>query len=134
MSLFTIFFDRRTSTDNRNFKLCIDSTMELALKVGGGEIIRHIIDRLQDESDLLRKMTIEVIYKISMKIGFDDLEVKLEEPLIDSLLLNFQYYENEDKDNYIINCISYTLKALKYRAKKFINQIFEIKVQEISRS
>lgn len=120
------FIDRRTANDKQTYKLCVDATIELSKKVGGGEIIKHIMDRLQDENELLRKMTVDIIYYITKKLDVDDLEVKQEEGLIDKLLLNFQYYDSDDKSNNIINCISYTLKAYKYKANKYIQQVFDI--------
>ena len=120
------FFDRRTATDKRNYKLCTNTTIELSNKVGTGDIIRYIIDKLQDEGLLLRKMTVDVIYEITKRNGLEDLDSKLEEPLVDGLLLNFQAYDNEEQGNKIIICIAEVLKGLKYKAKKYIQQVIGI--------
>ena len=107
------FWDRRIAVDRRNFKLVVETTFELANKLGSGEVIKLIInDKLQDENPNLRYMAIDTIQKIVDNLGLDDFESKYEENLIEGLLLNFQNYETEEPGNHVIQCIASVLKAL----------------------
>ena len=42
--------------DRRNYKQVVETTVELANKVGGAEIIGRIVEGLKDESEPYRKM------------------------------------------------------------------------------
>lgn len=50
------------------FNLCfwqlVDTTVELANKVGASEIINRIVDDLKDENEQYRKMVMETIEKV----------------------------------------------------------------------
>ena len=50
--------------DRKNYKQLVETTLEIANKVGGYEIIEKIIDHLKDENEPYRKMTLETIEKI----------------------------------------------------------------------
>jgi len=43
----------------------VDTTVELANKVGSSEIINRIVDDLKDENEQYRKMVMETIEKVS---------------------------------------------------------------------
>jgi splicing factor 3B subunit 1 len=42
----------------------IETTVEIAGKVGGAEIIKKIVDELKDENETFRKIVIETIEKV----------------------------------------------------------------------
>jgi splicing factor 3B subunit 1 len=50
--------------DKRNYKQLIDTTIEIASKIGGAEILEIIVPKLKDENDTFRKMVLETIEKI----------------------------------------------------------------------
>ena len=60
----------------------VDTTVELANKVGAAEIISRIVDDLKDEAEQYRKMVMETIEKIMGNLGAADIDHKLEEQLI----------------------------------------------------
>lgn len=76
------------------FKL-VDTTVELANKVGAAEIISRIVDDLKDEAEQYRKMVMETIEKIMGNLGAADIDHKLEEQLIDGILYAFQEQTTE---------------------------------------
>lgn len=73
----------------------MDTTVELANKVGAAEIISRIVDDLKDEAELYRKMVMETIEKIMGNLGAADIDHKLEEQLIDGILYAFQEQTTE---------------------------------------
>ena len=73
----------------------VDTTVEIANKVGASEIITRIVDDLKDESEQYRKMVMETIEKIMENLGAADIDSKLEEQLIDGILYAFQEQTTE---------------------------------------
>jgi len=52
------------AADKRNYKQLIDTTIEIASKVGGAEVLEKIVPKLKDENEGFRKMVMETIEKI----------------------------------------------------------------------
>lgn len=77
------------------FLQLVDTTVELANKVGAAEIISRIVDDLKDEAEQYRKMVMETIEKIMGNLGAADIDHKLEEQLIDGILYAFQEQTTE---------------------------------------
>lgn len=78
----------------------MDTTVELANKVGAAEIISRIVDDLKDEAEQYRKMVMETIEKIMGNLGAADIDHKLEEQLIDGILYAFQEQTTEVRGSY----------------------------------
>jgi splicing factor 3B subunit 1 len=73
----------------------VDTTVEIANKVGAAEIISRVVDDLKDESEQYRKMVMETIEKIMSNLGSADVDSRLEEQLIDGILYAFQEQTTE---------------------------------------
>ena len=73
----------------------VDTTVEIANKVGAAEIISRVVDDLKDESEQYRKMVMETIEKIMANLGSADIDSRLEEQLIDGILYAFQEQTTE---------------------------------------
>lgn len=82
-SFFKNFWNQRMALDRRNFRQLVDTTVEIANKVGASEIINRIVDDLKDESEQYRKMVMETIEKIMTNLSAADIDSRLEEQLID---------------------------------------------------
>jgi len=67
----------------------VETTVELANKVGGAEIVGRVVEDLKDESEPYRKMVMETIEKILGTLGAADIDQKLEEMLLDGILYAF---------------------------------------------
>ncbi|KAG4304941.1 hypothetical protein PORY_001616 [Pneumocystis oryctolagi] len=93
---FKNFWVRRMALDRRNYRQVVETTVELAQKVGVTEIIEKIVDHLKDESEPYRKMAVETIEKIIAGLGAADINTRLEERLIDGVLYAFQEQSMED--------------------------------------
>ena len=87
---FKNFWIRRMALDRRNYNQVIETTEELANKVGCSEIVGRIVDDLKDDSEPYRRMVIETIKKVLTNLGAGDIDERLEERLIDGVLYAFQ--------------------------------------------
>jgi len=87
---FRNFWIRRMALDRRNYKQVIETTEELANKVGSSDIITRIVDDLKDDSEPYRRMVMETIRKVLENLGAGDIDDRLEERLIDGILYAFQ--------------------------------------------
>lgn len=87
---FKNFWIRRMALDRRNYNQVIETTEELANKVGCSEIISRMVDDLKDDSEPYRRMVMETVNKVLKNLGAGDIEERLEERLIDGILYAFQ--------------------------------------------
>jgi splicing factor 3B subunit 1 len=87
---FQHFWIRRMALDRRNHNQVIETTEELANKVGCSEIIERIVDDLKDDSEPYRRMVMETINKVLKNLGSGDIGQRLEERLVDGVLYSFQ--------------------------------------------
>uniref|UniRef100_A0A8C2QUC8 Splicing factor 3B subunit 1 domain-containing protein n=1 Tax=Capra hircus TaxID=9925 RepID=A0A8C2QUC8_CAPHI len=110
---FKHFWQHRMALDRRNYRQLVDTTVELANKVGAAEIISRIVDDLKDEAEQYRKMVMETIEKIMGNLGAADIDHKLEEQLIDGILY----------DSVMLNGFGTVVNALGKRVKPYLPQI-----------
>jgi hypothetical protein len=87
---FRNFWIRRMALDRRNHKQVVETTEELANKVGCSDIIGRIVDDLKDDSEPYRRMVMETVQKVLTNLGAGDIDERLEERLIDGILYAFQ--------------------------------------------
>eukprot|EP01137_Pigoraptor_chileana_P027377 Opistho-2@9894 len=118
---FENFWVRRMALDRRNYRQLVDTTVELANKVGASEIVRRIVNDLKDESEPYRKMVMEAVEKIVSNLGTSDIDPRLEEQLIDGILYAFQ--EQTTEDNVMLNGFGTVVNALALRVKPYLPQI-----------
>jgi len=119
---FKCFWVRRMALDRRNYKQLVDTTVELANKVGCSEIINRIVDDLKDESEPYRKMVMETIDNIVENLGSSDIDSRLEEQLIDGILYAFQEQTSDDSQ-VMLNGFGTVVNALGGRCKPYLPQI-----------
>jgi len=119
---FKHFWVRRMALDRRNYKQLVDTTVELANKVGGAEIIRRVVEELKDESEPFRKMVMETIDNVVKNLGTSEVDARLEEQLIDGLLYAFQEQSTDDS-NVMLNGIGTVINALGLRVKPYLPQL-----------
>eukprot|EP01027_Heterolobosea_sp_BB2_P012582 GEZU01018219.1.p1 GENE.GEZU01018219.1~~GEZU01018219.1.p1 ORF type:complete len:1048 (+),score=381.61 GEZU01018219.1:225-3146(+) len=119
---FQQFWVRRMALDRRNYRQLVDTTVEIANKVGAAEIISRVVEDLKDESEPYRKMVVETIEKVVQNLGAADVDPRLEERLIDGLLYAFQE-QNVDESHVILDGFGTVINALGVRAKPYLPQI-----------
>ncbi|KAI8878020.1 splicing factor 3B subunit 1 [Backusella circina FSU 941] len=118
---FKHFWVRRMALDRRNYKQVVETTVELANKVGVSEIVSRIVNDLKDESEPYRKMVMETIEKVVSNLGAADIDPRLEELLIDGILYAFQ--EQTVEDIVMLNGFGTAVNALGMRIKPYLQQI-----------
>lgn len=120
-SFFKSFWVRRMALDRRNYRQVVDTTVELAQKVGVAEIVERVVVVLKDESEAYRKMGVETIEKVVAALGAADISERLEERLIDGILYAFQ--EQTVEDVILLNGFGTVVNALGLRTKPYLPQI-----------
>lgn len=71
---FNYFWVRSMALDKRNYRQLVDTTVEIAIKVGGADIINSIVLDLKDNNEPYRKMVMETIEKIIVTLGVADID------------------------------------------------------------
>lgn len=89
----------------------VDTSVEIANKVGATEIINRVVDDLKDESEQYRKMVMETIEKVMANLGAADIDSRLEEQLIDGILYAFQEQTTEVHLALLIHCCRFTTQS-----------------------
>lgn len=119
---FRNFWNRRMALDRRNYRQLVDTTVEIANKVGCSEIVGRVVEDLKDESEPYRRMVMETIDKVISALGAADIDARLEELLIDGILYAFQEQVSDDA-NVMLNGFGTVINSLARRAKPYLPQI-----------
>lgn len=119
---FRHFWVRRMALDRRNYKQVVETTVEIANKVGCSEVIARIVDDLKDESEPYRQMVMETIESIIQNLGAADIDTRLEEQLIDGVLYAFQEQALEGS-TVMLSGFGVVVNALGERMKPYLPQV-----------
>ncbi|CAK8563927.1 unnamed protein product [Lathyrus sativus] len=119
---FRNFWVRRMALDRRNYKQLVETTVEIANKVGVADIVGRIVEDLKDESEPYRRMVMETIEKVVTNLGSSDIDPRLEELLIDGILYAFQEQTSDDA-NVMLNGFGAVVNSLGQRVKPYLPQI-----------
>ncbi|CAF4672979.1 unnamed protein product, partial [Rotaria sp. Silwood2] len=120
---FKYFWNQRMALGHRNYRQLVDTTVEMANKVGSSEIINHIVDKIKDKSEQYRKMVIETIEKIMKNLGSADIDSRLEEKLINDILYTFK--EQTTEDTVMLNGLGTVVNSLAKRCQAYLPQIYD---------
>jgi splicing factor 3B subunit 1 len=118
---FKHFWVRRMALDKRNYRQVVDTTVDLAQKAGVSEIVGRIVNNMKDENEAYRKMTVETVDKVISTLGAHDVDQRLEEQLIDGVLVAFQ--DQTVEDPIVIDGFATVVNALGERTKTYLPQI-----------
>uniref|UniRef100_A0A7M5US46 Splicing factor 3B subunit 1 n=3 Tax=Clytia hemisphaerica TaxID=252671 RepID=A0A7M5US46_9CNID len=118
---FKNFWTHRMALDRRNYRQLVDTTVEVANKVGAAHIVGRVVDDLKDENEQYRKMVLETIEKVMANLGASEIDSRLEEQLIDGILYAFQEQTNEDV--VMLNGFGTVINAFGARTKPYLPQI-----------
>jgi splicing factor 3B subunit 1 len=119
---FRNFWVRRMALDRRNYKQLVETTVEIANKVGVADTVGRIVEDLKDESEPYRRMVMETIEKVVTNLGSSDIDARLEELLIDGILYAFQEQTSDDA-NVMLNGFGAVVNSLGQRVKPYLPQI-----------
>ncbi len=101
----------------------METTVSIAEKVGGSEIVSRIVDDLKDGNEPYRKMVMETLDKIVMLLGVDDVDARLEEQLVDGVVYAFQEQSVNDDTIVMLNGAGAIVNSLGTRVKPYLPQI-----------
>mmetsp|Transcript_47675 Transcript_47675/g.91031 ORF Transcript_47675/g.91031 Transcript_47675/m.91031 type:complete len:1376 (-) Transcript_47675:178-4305(-) len=121
-SFFQAFWVRRMALDRRNYRQVVETTVEIAEKVGVTDIVSRIVEDLKDESEPYRRMVMETTEKCIQNQGTADVDARLEELLIDGILYAFQEQTSDDSD-VMLNGFGAVVTGLGARTKPYLPQI-----------
>lgn len=121
---FTHFWVNRMALDRNNYRLIVDTTLEIALKIGASDIVGKLKDALKSESEPFRKMASEAIDKVVQQLGAEEFDEHLDALLIDGLLYSFRL--QTDDSNTVLFAFATVLNAMGIRAKPFLLQIQQV--------
>ena len=119
---FKNFWVRRMALDRRNYRKLVETTLELAVKVGSSDVISKIVEDLKDESEPYRRMVAETITRVIEKLGAADVDARLEELLVDGILFAFQE-QTGDENDVMLEAFGTVVVALGKRAKPYLPQV-----------
>ncbi|XP_071710178.1 uncharacterized protein [Rutidosis leptorrhynchoides] len=119
---FRSFWVRRMALDRRNYKQLVETTVEIANKVGVDDIVSRLVEDLKDESEPYRRMVMETIEKVVANLGASDIGPRLEELLVDGILYAFQEQTSDDA-NVMLNGFGAVVNSLGQRVKPYLFQI-----------
>ena len=119
---FRNFWVRRMALDRRNYKQVVETTVELAGKVGCAEVVARVSDDLKDESEPYRRMVMETVEHVIQDLGAADIDERLEEQLIDGILYAFQEQASDDTEA-MLSGFGVVVNALGLRTKPYLPQI-----------
>lgn len=119
---FQKFWIVRNALDRRNYRQLVETTVEIANKVGGSDIIQRVVEDLKDPSEPFRKMVMETIEAVMTNLGVNDVDQRQEELLIDGILYAFQEQASDDT-TVMLNGFGTVVNCLGYRVKPYLPQI-----------
>ena len=119
---FRNMWTRRTAGNRYTAKILVETTNEIAQRVGAQEVIQRLVPCMKDENEWFRYMVLNSIRDVIGLLGTSDLDTRLEEQLIDGLLFAFQEQAGEDASA-VVNCFGTVLKMLGVRAKPYMSEI-----------
>jgi splicing factor 3B subunit 1 len=83
---FAAFWSVRLAIDRRTARQLIETTVDLAKRIGAAAVLFYLVDRLKDrESDHFQKITLEAIQRVVEKVGTIDVSADLLNRLVESV-------------------------------------------------
>ncbi|KAL1805586.1 hypothetical protein ACET3Z_028654 [Daucus carota] len=104
-------------------KQLVETTFEIAKKVGVADVVGRIAEDLKNESEPYRMVVMEAIEKIIANLGVTDIDAHLEELLIDGILYAFEEQDRYDSKNVVLNGFGTVVNLLGWRMKPYLPQV-----------
>ena len=133
---FEHFWVRRMALDRRAYKAVLETTVEVARKVGGACVLSRIVEDLKDDAEPYRRLVMDAIRKILREQGAADVDARLEELLVDGALYAYQEQGDDDgagsaddakaasaSSKIILDGFGAIVSSLGQRAKPYLAQV-----------
>jgi splicing factor 3B subunit 1 len=118
---FKHFWNRRMALDKRNYRLVIETTVDLGKRIGCSEILSQVHQYLKDDNEPFRKMTAETVEKMISSLGAADIDNELERKLVYGVLFAFE--EQTIEEPVILNAFGTLVNSLGARTQPYLNDI-----------
>ncbi|XP_042484453.1 splicing factor 3B subunit 1-like [Macadamia integrifolia] len=119
-NFFRNFWVRNMALERGIYNQIIDTTVEMANRVGVADIVRRLVENLKDESEPYRRMVMETIAKVLTNLGATDINGLLEEELVDGILYAFQEQTSDDEVTVIFHGFGAVINALGMKVKPYL--------------
>ena len=122
---FTCFWEPRSTSDRRTAQLLQATTLALANKTGGADILGPLAQHLKDHNVEHRIAAVRTVCDVVQEHGLGDVHAELEQALMDGILIAFQEYRepNPPHQRAILACFGAIMRALDTRGLPYISQI-----------
>ena len=128
---FEHFWVRRMALDRRAYKSVLETTVEVARKVGGACVLGRIVEDLKDEAEPYRRLVMDAVRRILREQGAADVDARLEELLVDGALYAYQEQGDDDGDEksnsasskIVLDGFGAIVSSLGRRAKPYLAQV-----------
>lgn len=114
------FCIRRIASNPSSYKQIVETSLELANKVGAADIVERIVHGLKDESETYRRMVMETIGKVVAEFGASDIDVPLERLLVYGMLYAFIEQKSYDDAGVMLDGFCAVVNSLGRRMKPYI--------------
>lgn len=118
---FRYCWTRRTALDRQINKMVVYTTVVLSEKIGDAYSFDKLMKPLRDEAEPFRTMAAHAVYRITASLGTSGLSERLEERLIDALLIAFQ--EQTNSDNGVLKAFEAVARSLDKSMKPYLSPI-----------
>ena len=122
---FESFWVRRNAVDKRNYGQLLRTTVAVAAKVGGVDVYAAICGHMKDEMEPFRRMAVEGVMRVVREVGVDLVGVRLEERIMDGLVLAFQGQGVDASEKVYLQALAEFIVALDKRVRPYLDPIFE---------
>ena len=134
---FPAFWDTRMASDRKNARQLVETTIELARKVGAPAVLAPIAVHLKDPNPAFRCVTMEAVDAVVTLAGTGDIDTALENALFDGAFEALQLQASDaaaaaaaaaaangsDATTTVINGLGSLVNAFGIRAKPYLSQI-----------
>ncbi|KAL1805585.1 hypothetical protein ACET3Z_028653 [Daucus carota] len=114
------FWTPSIASDTDSYKQIVETTLELANKVGAADIVERIVQGLEDESETYRRMVVETIGKVVDEFGATDIDVPLERLLVYGILNAFIEQDSDDDADVMLDGFCAVVNSLGRRMRPYI--------------
>lgn len=121
LDFFTSCWTRRTALDRNINKMVVYTTVILSEKIGVSYTFDKLLKPLRDEAEPFRTMAAHAVYRVASLTGTTGLDGRLEERLIDALLIAFQ--EQTNNDSGIFEAFGSVATSLNKRMRPYLSPI-----------
>jgi splicing factor 3B subunit 1 len=124
---FRHFWTKRMALDRRNARPLVETTVDLAAKVGPADIVGRLAGLMKDDSEAFRRLAVEATGLIVARLGAADIDTRLEEQLLDGLVFAFQEQASEEQAHVVLHAFGEVFRGLgPVRVRPYLTQVSSV--------